>query len=133
MPERRRRRLRSRLQAGFNSWTDEYRAIACCSRPPVRMKKTILPLLLLVAAATASASTPKLPLIEVPSTGGNSDTLVVFVSGDGGWAPIDREIAKVFAANGMPVVGLNALQYFWTKRTPENASRDLRTIINHYL
>jgi type IV secretory pathway VirJ component len=95
------------------------------------MKTTIL--LLLLVAATASASATKLPLIEVPSTGGSSDTLVVFVSGDGGWAAIDREISKVLAARGMPVAGLNALQYFWTKRTPDSASRDLRTIIDRYL
>ena len=29
----------------------------------------------------------------------------------------------------MPVVGLDALKYFWTKRTPEEASRDLQQII----
>ncbi|MBV9188539.1 MAG: hypothetical protein JO093_23230, partial [Acidobacteria bacterium] len=72
-------------------------------------------LLLFLAATTA---TPKLPLVEVPASRGNSDTLVVFVSGDGGWAAIDREISKVLADDGMPVAGLNALQYFWTKRTP---------------
>src|SRR3954462_1160315 len=33
----------------------------------------------------------------------------------------------------MPVVGVNALQYFWTKRTPEITSRDLESIISHYL
>jgi type IV secretory pathway VirJ component len=85
-------------------------------------------LLLFLAAAT-----PRLPLIEVPATRGASDTLVVFISGDGGWASIDREISKVFAGNGMPVAGLNALQYFWTKRTPETASRDLQSIIDRYL
>ena len=96
------------------------------------MKSTTL-LFLLLVAVSASASTPKLPLIEAPSTGGSSDTLAVFVSGDGGWAAIDRGISSVLAANGMPVAGLNALQYFWTKRTPESASRDLQTIIDRYL
>lgn len=96
------------------------------------MKRLIL-LLLLFEATAASAAAPKLPLVEVPATGGTSDTLVVFVSGDGGWATIDREISKVLASNGMPVVGLNALQYFWTKRTPETASRDLAVIIDRYL
>lgn len=95
------------------------------------MKSVLLTIIL--AAATASAATPKLPLIEVPATRGTSDTLVVFVSGDGGWAAIDREISKLLANDGMPVVGLNALQYFWTKRTPETASRDLESIIAHYL
>jgi len=74
-----------------------------------------------------------LPLVEVPATRGNSDTLVVFVSGDGGWAAIDKSVSKVLANNGMPVAGLNALQYFWTKRTPESASRDLQVIVQKYL
>jgi len=73
-----------------------------------------------------------LPVVEVPATHGTSDTLVVMVSGDGGWAPIDKTISRVLADNGMPVVGLNALQYFWTKRTPETASRDLQSIITTY-
>lgn len=95
--------------------------------------RTPIPLLLLLAATTLSAATPKLPLVEVAATRGTSDTLVVFVSGDGGWAAIDREISKVLNASGMPVAGLNALQYFWTKRTPEGASHDLETMIDHYL
>jgi len=90
-------------------------------------------LLLLLFAGAASAATATLPLVEVPATRGTSDTLVVFVSGDGGWAAIDREISRVLTADGMPVVGLNALQYFWTRRTPETASHDLATIIDRYL
>src|SRR5260370_6755313 len=80
-----------------------------------------------------AAATPSLPLIEVPATTGTSDTLVVFISGDGGWAAIDKSISRILADNGMPVVGLNALQYFWTKRTPEAASRDLQWILENYL
>lgn len=91
--------------------------------------------LLLVAAiflATA-AYAEQLPLVEVPAAQRGSDTLVVFVSGDGGWANIDKSISKQLAAEGMPVVGLNSLQYFWTKRTPDAASHDLQTIIDTYL
>src|SRR5207248_8917681 len=82
---------------------------------------------------TIFLATAKLPLIEVPATKGTSDTLVVFVSGDGGWASIDKSISRVLARNGMPVVGLNALQYFWTKRMPDSASRDLQSILETYL
>jgi len=94
------------------------------------MKHAIL-LLILLSATAASAAT--LPLVEVPATHGTSDTLVVFISGDGGWAAIDRDISAVLASHGMPVAGLNALKYFWTKQTPESASRDLATIIDRYL
>jgi len=79
---------------------------------------------------TLFLATAQIPLIEVPATHGASDTLVVFVSGDGGWAKIDKQISANLAANGMPVVGLNSLQYFWTKRTPEMAAHDLQTIID---
>ncbi|HYM61323.1 MAG TPA: AcvB/VirJ family lysyl-phosphatidylglycerol hydrolase [Thermoanaerobaculia bacterium] len=82
-------------------------------------------------AAGAKPEAP-LPIIEVPATQGTSDTLVVLVSGDGGWAAIDKAIAKALATKGMPVAGLNALQYFWTKRTPEQASRDLEIIVERY-
>src|SRR5436309_2948688 len=82
---------------------------------------------------TLFLATAKLPLTEVPAARGGSDTLVVFVSGDGGWAKIDKSIASILAANGMPVAGLNSLQYFWTKRTPESASRDLQSIVETYL
>jgi len=88
---------------------------------------------LLLCAASAVRADNNLPLIEVLSTKGASDTLVVFVSGDGGWAAIDKSIAKVLADSGMPVVGLNALQYFWTKRTPEGAAQDLQRICSRYL
>ena len=95
--------------------------------------KLVFPILLLSATALfASVPKPNLPLVEVPARG-TSDTLVVFVSGDGGWAAIDKSISRVLADQGMPVVGLNALQYFWTKRTPESASRDLRSILEAYL
>jgi type IV secretory pathway VirJ component len=96
------------------------------------MKYSIL-FLLMFCAIAASAAPAKLPLIEVPAARGTSDTLVVVISGDGGWAAIDRAISNVLTADGMPVVGLNALQYFWTKRTPETASHDLATIIDRYL
>src|SRR5712692_3046561 len=89
--------------------------------------------LIVFLSATAALATTKLPLIEVPATKGASDTMVMFVSGDGGWAAIDKSISRVFADNGMPVVGLNALQYFWTRRTPESAARDLQWILENYL
>ena len=97
------------------------------------MARTLILFTILLCAVSAAAAEQKLPLVEVPSTRGASDTLVVFVSGDGGWAAIDKSIAKVLADNGLPVVGLNALQYFWTKRTPDTAARDLQTICDRYL
>jgi type IV secretory pathway VirJ component len=74
-----------------------------------------------------------LPLVEVPAIGKEKNFLAVIISGDGGWASIDRQIGDQFAAEGVPVVGLNALKYFWNRRTPEEASGDLNRIIRYYL
>ncbi len=74
-----------------------------------------------------------LPLVEVPAKKTGVDTMAVIVSGDGGWAGIDREIAAIFSMEGVAVAGLNSLQYFWNSRTPAEASRDLERILKHYL
>jgi len=59
--------------------------------------------------------------------------MAVILSGDGGWAPLDRGIARTLAQNGVSVVGWDSLRYFWTARTPETASRDLARILRRYL
>jgi type IV secretory pathway VirJ component len=73
-----------------------------------------------------------LPLVEIPVRKKEADTIAIIVSGDGGWAGLDREVGNALAARGIPVVGLNSLQYFWTKRTPAGASADLTRIVRHY-
>jgi len=82
-----------------------------------------------------AASSPlfDLPLVELAPQRSSSGPLAVIVSGDGGWAGIDRDIGSALSGQGLPVVGLNSLQYFWTRRTPEEASRDLARILIHYL
>jgi type IV secretory pathway VirJ component len=56
-------------------------------------------------------------------------TVVVFVSGDGGWAELDRNVAKHLAARGIAVVGWNALRYFWQAKTPEGFADDLAHVV----
>ena len=72
-----------------------------------------------------------LPLVELP-TKTNSGTLAVMISGDGGWAGIDKQVAEALNKNGIAVVGLNSLQYFWTKKNPDIAGKDLTRILNYY-
>lgn len=87
------------------------------------------------ATATAAPTAPAvrdLPLVELRSRG-SSRELAVIISGDGGWASLDRQIGETLAGEGIPVVGLNSLQYFWTARTPEQAASDLARILRHYL
>jgi len=73
-----------------------------------------------------------LPIVEVPTKHAGS-TLAIFLSGDGGWAGIDKDVAGALAAKGIPVVGWNSLQYFWSAKKPEVASKDLERVLRHYL
>jgi type IV secretory pathway VirJ component len=94
------------------------------------------------AAATVSdrtvspdVSLADLPVLELPLPAGSSTPtrLAVMLSGDGGWAGLDRKIAASFQRRGIPVVGLDSLRYFWHERAPEEAARDVGAIIAHYL
>ena len=77
--------------------------------------------------------TTQLPLHEVAARGARSHTMAVMLSGDGGWAAIDKELADSLAAHGIPVVGLDTRSYLSTQRDPNGASRDLAWIARHYL
>jgi type IV secretory pathway VirJ component len=73
-----------------------------------------------------------LPVNEVPAQG-NSDTFALLLTGDGGWAGLDQELAARLAASGVPTVGLNSLKYFWTQRSADEAAKDVARVIRHYL
>jgi len=77
-----------------------------------------------------------LPLVEVPppnaAAARSADRFAVLLSGDGGWAGIDKEVARAIAARGIRVVGLDSLRYFWSPRTPQGLARDLDRIVRYY-
>jgi len=78
-------------------------------------------------AVTASLQALDLPL-EVIWPPGVRDVLI-FVSGDGGWADLDEGIAKRLASRGIAVIGWNALRYFWLAKTPQGFAADLARVI----
>ena len=87
-----------------------------------------------------------LPVVEVPvkapreKTPGEKpagdkaahDTFAIILSGDGGWAGLDKEVAAALTQSGIPVAGLDSLRYFWSKRTPEGLAADLDRIVRYY-
>ena len=74
-----------------------------------------------------------LPLTVVDTVAGTSSPyFAVFLSGDGGWVGLDRGVADELAKRGIPVVGWDSLQYFWSARTPQSASADLDRVLRHY-
>jgi type IV secretory pathway VirJ component len=76
-----------------------------------------------------------LPVVEVPAQPGAppSDAFAIIMSGDGGWAGIDQNIAAALSAKGIPVVGWDSLRYYWTARTPDGLAADTDKMIRYYL
>ncbi len=72
-----------------------------------------------------------LKVTEASKVSGGND-MVVMISGDGGWTGFDQGIAAEFANQGIPVVGLNSLKYFWDKKTPQQTTEDVLTVIEKY-
>lgn len=85
------------------------------------------------ARPALAADVSDLPLVELPAPGSEDPRLAVILSGDGGWASIDREVGGALFQAGVAVVGLDSLQYFWSKRTPEQSADALARIVRHYL
>jgi type IV secretory pathway VirJ component len=88
--------------------------------------------LILEATPADKATVSDLPLVEVASTSTN-DTLAIIYSGDGGWRDIDKTLGDMLKKDGIAVVGVDALRYFWSKRTPEEVATDLGEIMRYYL
>ncbi|WP_224369127.1 AcvB/VirJ family lysyl-phosphatidylglycerol hydrolase [Hyalangium versicolor] len=74
-----------------------------------------------------------LPLVEVPTATPSTESFALLMSGDGGWAGIDKHLAGALNAQGLSVVGWDSLRYFWKKRTPEDTARDVARALTHYL
>jgi type IV secretory pathway VirJ component len=78
------------------------------------------------------SDTKDIPVIELPAPQ-PSKTIAVFLSGDGGWAGIDKAVAGALQNHGVGVVGINSLKYFWRTRTPDGTADDIGSVIRHYL
>ena len=78
-----------------------------------------------------SASPLNLPIVPIHATP-KHNTMAIIYSGDGGWRDIDQQLGAYLKEEGIPVVGVDALRYFWSERTPEQTAADLSHIIGSY-
>lgn len=93
-----------------------------------------------VAQLTPAAAVPapsksdiaNLPVIELPVAEPKVEYFALVLSGDGGWASIDKQIGEELNRQGVPVVGFNSLSYFWTRKTPDQSAADLERMIRYY-
>lgn len=82
-------------------------------------------------ATELPAQIADLPLVVKPASG-RDGPFVVWISGDGGWGEMERDVSRLFGLEGTPMVGLNALRYFWSERKPAEVAADLDRIVRAY-
>lgn len=85
------------------------------------------------ASSARRDSLGDLPLTVVAPSGQPAPQLAILLTGDGGWADIDREIADSLARHGISVVALDSRAYLSTRRSPDESSRDLVRIMTHFM
>lgn len=96
---------------------------ACAATPAARA----------LQATSGGDSLSDLPLNVVPPAPGDStEELAIFLTGDGGWADIDKTISDSLARHGIPVVALNSREYLSTRRTPQRVADDVARMIRYY-
>ncbi|MGR3906425.1 AcvB/VirJ family lysyl-phosphatidylglycerol hydrolase [Burkholderia sp. SR8] len=83
-------------------------------------------------SSTDELDVSDLPLVELPAKGG-SDRLAIVISGDGGWRDLDKTIAEALQRDGVSVVGIDSLRYFWSEKPPAQVSRDLARVMRTYM
>lgn len=84
------------------------------------------------AAAALVDKLEDLPVTEIAPQGKPDGRVVLMISGDGGWAGLDKGVAKVLSGHGVRVVGLSSLEYFWHKKTPQETAHAVARILGAY-
>ncbi|MEO8672126.1 MAG: AcvB/VirJ family lysyl-phosphatidylglycerol hydrolase [Tahibacter sp.] len=73
-----------------------------------------------------------LPITDIEPIAPVQPRIAIVLTGDGGWAGLDKGVAAALAARGMRVVGFSTLKFFWQTRKPEEAADAVARIIGHY-
>lgn len=85
------------------------------------------------AKAMVVDSVSKLPVIVLPAKVNADMPMVLLITGDGGWKDFDPKLANQFVNEKVPVVALNALHYFWSKKSPEQSTDVVKYLLNRYM
>ncbi len=96
--------------------------------------KILLTALLVALFAGLQAGPAKLDdtLLLPEGTPAEGTTFAILLTGDGGWAELVRAIAEGLNATNIPTVGWNSKEYYWTRRTPDEAAKDLAALLARF-
>ena len=73
-----------------------------------------------------------LPYHIVSAPDDTTKAIMFFISGDGGFTSFDQSICDEFAKKGYPVVGLDALKYFWGRKDADDVVADVQKLLTYY-
>ncbi len=76
-----------------------------------------------------------LPLTDIaPTTGVTTAThqIAIVITGDGGWAGLDRGVADALTTQGIRVIGFSTLKFFWHKQSADAFADAIARVIAHY-
>ena len=84
-----------------------------------------------VTAAASPTDVAGLPLVELPAAG-ERGVLAILLTGDGGWAELDRVVARTLAERGVAVVGFDTRAFLSERRTPAGTAEAVARVARHY-
>ncbi len=92
-----------------------------------------LPVLAQSPAGSSPDDLSKLPLLEMRAAFDTSGILAIFLTGDGGWASLDKQVTAELRSRGVDVVGLNTRPYLAKRKEPAEIAFDVARIARHYM
>ncbi len=86
---------------------------------------------ILIQPVSSQTSVSDLPVQAIPRSGA-STTLIVFLTGDGGWNRFSQELCTKIGKLGYNVVALDSRKYFWKAKSPGQFTQDLGNLVKYY-
>lgn len=91
--------------------------------------KKIIAILLSFTFFQASWAQSSLPL-SLYSNADSTKPLIYYITGDGGFNKFSTSFMQALNKQGYAVIGLDAKDYFWNKKTPQEAATAIEASIN---
>lgn len=83
------------------------------------------------SAPATDSDVSDLPLIELRAAQ-PTDLLAIVISGDGGWRDLDKTMALALQRDGVSVIGIDSLRYFWSEKSPQQTANDIARVVRAY-
>jgi len=93
------------------------------------MKKAITIILFFSFHLVPFSQKTTLP-VSFYSNADSAKPLIFYISGDGGFNKFSTSFMQTLNKQGYAVIGLNAKDYFWNKKTPQEAANAIESAIN---